>query len=111
MQHDRPGSQPEEGGERSIGQSNAELSAQIGGGMVQRVQYVFFAVRLDLLAGKSFTRADVDRFQSDGVIVTQTGDRTGEQSFNAVAQTDFAADIGGDAVVVGGHVSRDVTGP
>jgi proteasome-associated ATPase len=29
MQHDRPGSQPEEGGERSIGQSNAELSAQI----------------------------------------------------------------------------------
>jgi proteasome-associated ATPase len=29
MQHDHPGSQPDEGGERSIGQSNAELSAQI----------------------------------------------------------------------------------
>ncbi len=29
MQHDRPGSQPEEGGERNIGQSNAELTAQI----------------------------------------------------------------------------------
>jgi proteasome-associated ATPase len=29
MQHDRPGSQPDEGGERSTGQSNAELSAQI----------------------------------------------------------------------------------
>jgi proteasome-associated ATPase len=29
MQHDRPGSQPDEGGERNNGQSNAELSAQI----------------------------------------------------------------------------------
>jgi len=29
MQHDRPGSQPDEGGERNIGQSNAELTAQI----------------------------------------------------------------------------------
>jgi proteasome-associated ATPase len=29
MQHDRPGSQPEEGGERTTGQSNAEMSAQI----------------------------------------------------------------------------------
>jgi len=29
MLHDRPGSQPDEGGERNTGQSNAELSAQI----------------------------------------------------------------------------------
>ncbi|HVV23243.1 MAG TPA: proteasome ATPase, partial [Pseudonocardiaceae bacterium] len=29
MQHDRPGSQPDEGGERTTGQSNAEMSAQI----------------------------------------------------------------------------------
>ena len=29
MQHDRPGSLPDEGGERNNGQSNAELSAQI----------------------------------------------------------------------------------
>jgi proteasome-associated ATPase len=29
MQHDRPGSQPEEGGERNLGQSSAELTAQI----------------------------------------------------------------------------------
>ena len=69
------------------------------GDAVERIQHIFFSIRLSLLACERIAGSDVRRFQSDHILASNAVDAAVQHGLDAIALTDFAADVAGDAVV------------
>src|SRR5271157_3496640 len=65
---------------------------------MQRIQHIFLSVGLSLLASERIAGSNVGRFQSDDVLASDAVNAAIQHGFDAIALTDFAADVGGDAV-------------
>src|SRR5260370_2636432 len=89
-------------GERHVvflhhGQRLSELTAQFAGGAVQRIQHIFFSIRLSLLASERIAGNSAS-FQSDDVLASDAVNAPVQHGLDAIALADFAAALSGPAI-------------
>ena len=65
---------------------------------MQRIQHIFFSVGLSLLASERIAGRNIGCFQSDDILASNAIDAAVQHGLDAIALTDFAADVAGDAV-------------
>ena len=77
----------------------AKLAPQIGSGLVQSLERLFFAGGFGLFARQRIAILGIERVQINHVMTAQARDRAGEHRLDALAQADLARHIFGQALV------------
>src|SRR5208337_4732928 len=74
----------------------AQLGAQVGGGVAQRVQDLLLARGLRLRLGERVAGRDVDGVECNHILAAETRNRAVDHRFDPAALADFAPDVAGD---------------
>jgi hypothetical protein len=89
------------------GQGLAKLFANLGGGVAESFEDLFFSGGSDLLGGELVAVVAVDGLETENVLGAETGDGTFDGGGAGGALADLAGEVGGEASVSGLRHERE----
>src|SRR6202041_3559130 len=83
------------------GQGLAHFLAEVGGGLIQRLEHLLLAVNLHLFACQCVPGRAIQGGQRDDVVIAEAGNGASQHGFDALALADFAGNFVGEALIPG----------